>query len=75
MHVIGLEIRGFKPGRGRQILKVINIHSKTSFGEELKPSVPYRNILRHLKDPTNMKKILRRQSSSAVFAQYLLVQY
>jgi hypothetical protein len=37
--------------------RVRKIRSTTSFGEEVKPSVPYRKIL-HFKDPYNMKEIL-----------------
>jgi hypothetical protein len=40
--VIGPKIRGFKPGR---------IRGTPSFGGEVKPSVPCRKILRHVKDP------------------------
>jgi hypothetical protein len=33
------KVRGFKPGRGRWIFRVIKIRSTLSFGGEVKPSV------------------------------------
>jgi hypothetical protein len=42
--------RGFKPGRGDGLLREITIISTPSFGWEVKPEVPYRKILRHVKD-------------------------
>jgi hypothetical protein len=42
---IGPKIRGFKPGRGWSIFKDDIIRSATSFGGEVKPSVPCRKIL------------------------------
>jgi hypothetical protein len=48
---IGPKVRGFIPGRGRRNFKYnINL-CKTSLGWEVKPSVPCRKILRHVKDP------------------------
>jgi hypothetical protein len=43
--------RGFKPGRGDGFLRAIKIRSAPSFGWEVKPEVPCRKILRHVKDP------------------------
>jgi hypothetical protein len=43
--------RGFKPGRGDEFLRAIKIRSTPSFGWEVKPEVPCRKILRHVKDP------------------------
>jgi hypothetical protein len=43
--------RGFKPGRGDGFLRAIKIRSTSSFGWEVKPEVPCRKILRHVKDP------------------------
>jgi hypothetical protein len=40
----GPKVRGFKPGRGRWILRVIKIRSTPSFGDEVKPSVPCRRF-------------------------------
>jgi hypothetical protein len=49
---IGPTVRGFKPDQGRWIfLQVLKIHSTPSFGGEVKPSVPCRKILRHVKEP------------------------
>jgi hypothetical protein len=42
--------RWFKPGRGDGFLRAIKIRS-TSFWWEVKPEVPSRKILRHIKDP------------------------
>jgi len=44
------QVRGFKPGRSRRIFRAKKILSAPSFGEEVKPSVPCRN-LRHVKEP------------------------
>ena len=46
----GTQVRGFKPGRSRQIFQVEKILSAPSFGGEVKPSVPCRK-LRHVKEP------------------------
>jgi hypothetical protein len=43
--------RGFKPGRCDGFLRAIKIRSTLSFGWEVKPEVPFRNILRHFKNP------------------------
>jgi hypothetical protein len=43
------KIRGFKPGRGCEFLRVIKIHCSPSFGREVKPLVSCREILRHVK--------------------------
>jgi hypothetical protein len=42
--------RGFEPGQGDGFLTVIKIRSTTSFGREVKPEVPCRNILRRVED-------------------------
>jgi hypothetical protein len=52
----GPKVRGFKPGRGRWIWKVIKIRCTTSFGGEVKPSAPCRKILRHVKDPWGVRQ-------------------
>jgi hypothetical protein len=43
--------RGFKPGRGDGFWRAIKIRSTPSFGWKVKPEVPRRKILRHVKDP------------------------
>jgi hypothetical protein len=48
---VGPKVRGCRPGRGRWILRAIKIRSTTSFGEVIKPSVPYRKILWQVKVP------------------------
>jgi hypothetical protein len=47
MLAIWLKVRGFKPGRGRRILTATEIRSTTSFGGQVKPSVPWGKILQH----------------------------
>jgi hypothetical protein len=46
----GPKARAFKPGRSDGYLKLMKIGSKPSFGGELKPSAPWRKILRHIKE-------------------------
>jgi hypothetical protein len=46
----GPKVRGFEPGRGDGFLRAMKIHSTPSFGWEVKPEVPCRKILRHVKD-------------------------
>jgi hypothetical protein len=41
--------RRFTPDPGRWFLSVIRIRSTTSFGGQVKPSVPHRKILQHVK--------------------------
>jgi hypothetical protein len=51
-------------------LTAIKIRSTTSFGGEVKPSVPYREILRHVKKTVRvMEEILRRKNSTATSRQ------
>ena len=40
----GTQVRGFKPGRSRQIFQGEKILSTPSFGGEVKPSVPCRRF-------------------------------
>jgi hypothetical protein len=47
MIATGPKGRGFKPGRGDGFLK---IRSTPSFGCEIKPEVPCRKTLRHVRD-------------------------
>jgi hypothetical protein len=42
--------RGFKPGKGDGFLREIKIRSTPSFGWEVKPEVPCRKILQHVKE-------------------------
>jgi hypothetical protein len=49
------KVRGFKSGRGRWIYKGDKIRNTTSFGGEVKSSVPCRKILRQIKNLTGMK--------------------
>jgi hypothetical protein len=44
-----LKVHEFKPGRGDGFFRAITIGSTPSFGGEVKPSVPCRKILRHVK--------------------------
>jgi hypothetical protein len=47
---IGPKVRVLKPGRGDGFLRAIKIRCTTSFGRKLKPEVPCRKILRHVKE-------------------------
>jgi hypothetical protein len=47
---IGPKIHGFKSGRGRWILRALKFSSMTSFGWEVKPSVPYCKTLQYVKE-------------------------
>jgi hypothetical protein len=42
--------RRFEPGQGDGLLRAIKIRSTPSFGWEVKPEIPCRKILRHVKD-------------------------
>jgi hypothetical protein len=46
----GPEDWGFEPGQGNGFLRAIKIRSTLSFRWEVKPEVPWRKILRHVKD-------------------------
>jgi hypothetical protein len=46
---VGLKVRELIPGRGDGILRAIIFRSTPSFGSEVKPEVPCRKILRHVK--------------------------
>jgi hypothetical protein len=42
---------GINPAEVDRLLREIKIRSTTSYGEEVKPSIPYREILLHVKLP------------------------
>jgi hypothetical protein len=48
--------RGFKLRRGDGFLRVIKVHSTPSLGWEVKPEVPCRKILQHVKDQLTYQK-------------------
>jgi hypothetical protein len=50
MLAIGPMGRGFEPSQGDGFLRAIKIHSTPAFELEIKPDVPCRKILRHVKD-------------------------
>jgi hypothetical protein len=52
-----------------RFLRAIKIRSATSFGGEVKPSVPCRKMYGMLKNPTSMKKTLHRQNSAIISSQ------
>jgi hypothetical protein len=58
------KVRGFIPGRERWIFKGDKISSKTSFGGEVKPSVPCCTVLRHVKYPLRYDRNTDRQNSA-----------
>jgi hypothetical protein len=64
--VTGPKGRGLKPGCGHGFLRVIKIRSTPSFGWEVKPEVPCRKILRHVKDPLRYFRYSNRQYFSVI---------
>jgi hypothetical protein len=71
---LGIDVRRFKPGRGDVFLGTIKIRSTPSFGWEVKPEVPCRKILRHVKDPLT-KTLNTRNSHSFVHTSYSLQMF
>jgi hypothetical protein len=61
---------GSNPAKDDGFLRVIRIHSITSFGEEVKPSVPCCRFTA-CKRTTSMKQMLRRQNSAAMFLTHV----
>jgi hypothetical protein len=47
---IGPKVHGSNPVDDDRFLRAINIRSMTFFGKEVKPPVPYRKMLRHVKE-------------------------
>jgi hypothetical protein len=52
----GPKAREFNPGGGDGFLRAIKIRSRPSFGWKVKPEVPCRKILRHVKDPLTYQR-------------------
>jgi hypothetical protein len=48
---IGIKVAGSNPAEDDKFLRPIKIRSTSSFGGEVKPSVPCRKILRHVNKP------------------------
>jgi hypothetical protein len=76
IHAIGPKVCGFKPCRGRWILRNIKIRCTYPFVREVKPSVLCRKILRHVKKPFEYE----RNNSQTNFighslAKFLLFHY
>jgi hypothetical protein len=46
----GTKGRGFEPGQGDGFLRAIKIRITPRFGWEIKPEIPCRKMLRHVKD-------------------------
>jgi hypothetical protein len=42
---------GLNSAEDHRVLRAIKVSSTTSFGGEVKPSVPCRNVLQHVKEP------------------------
>jgi hypothetical protein len=78
---IGLMVRGFKPVRGRWILKDDKIHSKPSFGAEVKPLAHVVRFCGLLKNPSKYeilhkaKLVIFLVSSSCFAARWLLIGF
>jgi hypothetical protein len=66
---IRCKVRGFKPGRGRWILK-----GNKNLGGEVKLAVPCK-ILCHVKEPYIMKRDTSRQNSRIFLVKSLLLRY
>jgi hypothetical protein len=60
---------GSSPAVSDGFLRAIKIRSTASFGGEVKPSVPCRKILRHVKDPLRYDRDTDRQNSAAISYQ------
>jgi hypothetical protein len=56
-------------------LRAIKIRSATSFGGEVKPSVPCRKMYGMLKNPTSMKKHFIDKIQLSFLAKFLLLHY
>jgi hypothetical protein len=74
----GPMVHGFKPGRGDAFLRSIKIRNTPSFGWEVTPEIPSRNILRHVKNPLRylrygIGKILTHSSISPTCCQMSLL--
>jgi hypothetical protein len=61
---VGQNVRGSNPDESDGFLKAIKIRRTTSFGWEVKPSVPRRKTLRHVKDPLGYDRDADRQNSA-----------
>jgi hypothetical protein len=64
----GPKVRGC-PAEDCGFLMAIKIRSTNSFGGEVKPSVPCRKTLRHVKDPYRYEQKEPRRKSSAISRQ------
>jgi hypothetical protein len=69
----------FKHGRGDEYLRAIKIRSTPSFGWEVKPEAPCREILRHVEDPLTyqrywIRKILIPSSNPPIRSTCLCLQ-
>jgi hypothetical protein len=62
---------GFKLGRERRFLTAMKIRSMTSFGDEVKPSATCRKILRHVKNPWDMREVLIGKIQQSFLAHFL----
>jgi hypothetical protein len=57
------------------LIRAIKICTMTSFGGEVKPSVPCHKILRHVKEPYKYKKIYFVGKIHSHLAKFLLLCY
>jgi hypothetical protein len=62
---------GSHPANSDGFLKAIKVHTATSFGGEVKLSVPCRKILRNVKDPLRYDRDTDRQNSRTFLAKFL----
>jgi hypothetical protein len=68
----GPKSRGSKPGLGDILLRAMKIRSTSSFGWVVKPDVPRRKILWHVKDPMTISDTGMQNSHSFVHSSYSL---
>jgi hypothetical protein len=73
MLATGPKVRGVQTRQRTMNFKGDKTGSTTSFGREVKPAVAYRKVKQHLKDPYNMRKIIRLQAKFMDFLVKLLL--
>jgi hypothetical protein len=73
--VIGPKVRGFKPTRGDEFLRAIQILSTPFLGGAVKPLVLCRKILRHVKITSKYEKIYLEFQIHNILSQVILLCY
>jgi hypothetical protein len=70
---LGPRFAGSNPAEDDGFLRVIKFRSTTSFGGEVKPSVPCRRFTACKKNLTSMKEMLCKQNSTAMFLTHVSI--